>query len=52
MRLLNRTTRRVDLTEAGAVLFARVEAVVADIDTAVGDLREQERRQNSERTVR
>ena len=50
MRLLNRTTRRADLTEADAVLFARAEAAVAD--TALGDLREQERRRNSARTVR
>lgn len=52
MRLLNRATRRADLTAADAALFARVEAAVADIDTVVGNLREQERRQNSERTVR
>ena len=52
VRLLNRATRRADLTAAGVALFARVEAAVADIDTIVGNVREQERRQNSERTVR
>ncbi|MGA8262359.1 MAG: LysR family transcriptional regulator [Arenicellales bacterium] len=41
VRLLNRTTRRLSLTEAGRAYFDRVRQVLADIDEmehAVGDL--------------
>jgi DNA-binding transcriptional LysR family regulator len=41
VRLLNRTTRQVGLTEAGATLLARVEPALLDIDCAVEDLRQQ-----------
>jgi DNA-binding transcriptional LysR family regulator len=41
VRLLNRTTRQVGLTEAGAALLARVEPALLDIDGAVEDLRQQ-----------
>jgi DNA-binding transcriptional LysR family regulator len=38
VRLLNRTTRSVALTEAGARLFARVSPAFRDIDDAIEDL--------------
>ncbi|GAA0708996.1 LysR family transcriptional regulator [Dokdonella soli] len=44
VRLLNRTTRRVGLTEAGAALLTRVEPALSEIDTAIGDLRQQRER--------
>ncbi|HEY0180522.1 MAG TPA: LysR family transcriptional regulator [Dokdonella sp.] len=44
VRLLNRTTRRVGLTEAGAGLLARVEPALVDIDAAVDALRDQRAR--------
>ncbi len=44
VRLLNRTTRRVGLTEAGAALLARVEPALLDIDAAVDDARQQRAR--------
>lgn len=44
VRLLNRTTRRVGLTEAGAALLARVEPALLDIGAAVDDLRQQRER--------
>jgi DNA-binding transcriptional LysR family regulator len=44
VRLLNRTTRRVGLTEAGAALLARVEPALVDIDAAVDDVRQQRER--------
>jgi DNA-binding transcriptional LysR family regulator len=44
VRLLNRTTRRVGLTEAGTALLARVEPALIDIDCAVEDLRQQRER--------
>ncbi|MEO7758449.1 MAG: LysR family transcriptional regulator, partial [Dokdonella sp.] len=44
VRLLNRTTRQVGLTEAGTALLARVEPALLDIDCAVEDLRQQRER--------
>jgi len=44
VRLLNRTTRRVGLTEAGATLLARVGPALLDIDAAVDDARQQRER--------
>jgi DNA-binding transcriptional LysR family regulator len=44
VRLLNRTTRNVGLTESGAALLARVEPALLDIDSAVIDLRQQRER--------
>lgn len=44
VRLLNRTTRRVGLTEAGSNLLARIAPALADIDGAVDDLRQQRTR--------
>jgi len=44
VRLLNRTTRKVGLTEAGAALLARIEPALLDIDGAVDDLRQQRER--------
>lgn len=44
VRLLNRTTRRVGLTEAGDVLLARIGPALADIDGALDDLRQQRTR--------
>lgn len=41
MRLLQRTTRRVGLTEAGAALLARVEPALAEIHAATDDIRQQ-----------
>jgi DNA-binding transcriptional LysR family regulator len=38
LRLLNRTTRSVALTEAGAFLLKRVQRAVADIEEALEDL--------------
>jgi DNA-binding transcriptional LysR family regulator len=37
VRLFNRTTRSVSLTEAGETLFARVSPAVAEIGAALGD---------------
>ncbi len=44
VRLLNRTTRHVGLTEAGAGLLARIEPALVDIDAAVDALRDQRAR--------
>jgi len=44
VRLLNRTTRRVGLTEAGAALLARIEPALIDIDAAIDDVRQQRER--------
>lgn len=44
VRLLNRTTRRVGLTEAGGKLLARIGPALADIDGALDDLRQQQSR--------
>jgi DNA-binding transcriptional LysR family regulator len=44
VRLLNRTTRRVGLTEAGAALLARVGPALLDIDAAVDDARQSRER--------
>lgn len=41
VRLLQRTTRRVGLTEAGAALLARVEPALAEIHAATDDIRQQ-----------
>ncbi|MGO4304699.1 LysR family transcriptional regulator [Cupriavidus sp. RAF12] len=41
VRLLQRTTRRVGLTEAGAALLARVEPALAEIHAATDDVRQQ-----------
>jgi len=41
VRLLQRTTRRVGLTEAGAALLARVEPALAEIHAAADDVRQQ-----------
>jgi epsilon-lactone hydrolase len=38
-KLLNRTTRRVDLTLAGEVLLGRARAVLRDVDAAVSETR-------------
>lgn len=40
LRLLDRTTRRLELTEAGHELVPTVERVLADLDHAAHDLRE------------
>jgi DNA-binding transcriptional LysR family regulator len=40
VRLLNRTTRSVSLTQAGARLLARIEPVLQDIDQAIDTLSE------------
>ncbi|MFJ5380244.1 LysR family transcriptional regulator [Cupriavidus sp. CER94] len=41
VRLLQRTTRRVGLTEAGAALLARVAPALAEIHAATDDVRQQ-----------
>lgn len=41
VRLLQRTTRSVGLTEAGAALLARVEPALAEIGAATDDIRQQ-----------
>jgi DNA-binding transcriptional LysR family regulator len=38
MRLLNRTTRKVSLTDAGEKLFARARPAIAELDAALVDL--------------
>ena len=38
VRLLNRTTRSVAATEAGAALIARLHPLLAELDAAVADL--------------
>ena len=40
VRLLNRTTRRLSLTEAGAALYNRVSNAMADIDAAESEVME------------
>jgi DNA-binding transcriptional LysR family regulator len=40
VRLLHRTTRRLNLTEAGSAYFARVREVTSSIDEASGEVRE------------
>ena len=45
VRLLNRTTRTVSLTQAGAQLLAGIRPVLQDLDTAMGSPRCGARRQ-------
>ena len=40
LRLLDRTTRRLELTEAGRELVPAVERLLADLDRVAGDLRD------------
>lgn len=40
LRLLNRTTRSVSLTEAGARLLSRLKPAIAEIDAAIDELNE------------
>ncbi|MFZ5892745.1 MAG: LysR family transcriptional regulator [Myxococcota bacterium] len=40
VRLLERSSRRIELTEAGAVLLQRARSVLADIDVLATDVRE------------
>jgi DNA-binding transcriptional LysR family regulator len=40
VRLLHRTTRRLNLTEAGSAYFARVRGITASVDEATADVKE------------